>query len=470
LDNYETDQLVVSGRQGLAVNNQEFVKAITPWLGPNEGPLRAHLSLAIRQAISTGQLPQGVRLPPERAMAASLHVSRPTISGVIEDLRRAGLVSSRQGSGSWVSGGEVSTSPPVPFAELVQSTGSIDLASATAPDASLIPSIRVETGDLLTAEPANGLTPAGMWELRAKIAARATVFEPVPADNVLMTSGAHQALALIVAALTTPGSTVLLEETTYGGLVDMVHANGCHPVAIPRDHDGPVPEELARLLERHRPALTILIASVHSPSGTISSPERNRDLAAVLLEAETPVVLDETYSELEFVPSGRELARALGSRAIRTGSLSKSLWTGLRTGWIIADRPTCLTIGRRRWQQFDLGPSVAAQLFASQALDGLDNCLAVRRPQLIERSTWMLDRIAERFPRWAPWRAEGGLAMWIELPEDGQRFVAAASAQGVAVLPGAACRTDQKPTNHIRICFDRPIDVLEEAFDRLELV
>jgi DNA-binding transcriptional MocR family regulator len=450
------------------MNDQDVVDAITPWLPPTDGPLRAHLSLAIRQAIGTGQLPQGIRLPPERTLAAALHVSRPTISGVIDELRTAGLISSRQGSGSWVTGGTVATSPPLPFVELVQSTGSIDLASATAPDASLLPPIRVETADLLSVEPANGLTPVGLLDLRTTIAERASRWVPTLAENVIVTSGAHQALALVIAGLTSPGATVLLEDTTYGGLVDMVHANGCHPIGIERDADGPLPDSLSELIGRHDPGLVILVASVHSPTGTVSSPERCSELADVLTTSTVPVVLDETYSELEFIDSGRQLSMALGERAIRTGSLSKSLWTGLRTGWIIADEPLCLTLGRRRWQQFDLGPSVAAQLFSAKAMDGFDDCLTERRAQLIERSTWLAEQIRSRFPDWAPRPIDGGLAMWMGIPHDGARFAEAAAARGVAVLPGVACRTDQQPTNHIRMCFDRPIDVLEEALGRLE--
>jgi len=57
--------------------------------------------------------------------------------------------------------------------------------------------------------------------------------------------------------------------------------------------------------------------------------------------------------------------------------------------------------------------------------------------------------------------------MWVELPGDGDAFAAEAAANGVAVLPGSACRADNADTPHIRICFDRPRDLLEAAIDRL---
>lgn len=449
------------------MDGDAFLDAVRPWLAPTEQPLRAHLGLALRQAIDSGQLAQGVRLPPERAMAGVLNVSRPTVSAVIDDLRAAGLVRSRQGSGTWVSGGTVADGPAVPFVELVQTTGSIDLASATAPDASLLPPIRVETADLLGAEPANGLIPVGLRELRRQIAARASHSSPVETDDVIVTSGAHQALALVLASVSEPGATILLEDTTYGGLVDMVHANGCRVVAVPRDHDGPQPEQLAELIRTHRPVVVVLVASVHSPSGTVSSPARCAELADVLRDAPTTVVIDETYAELEFSPSGHQLVGALGDQAVRTGSLSKALWTGLRTGWIIAAPHQRQTLERRRWQQFDLGPAVPSQLFALGAMHDLDTTLQRRRAVLQQRADWVTERIGEQFPRWRPQPVDGGLAIWIDIGRDGDRFATEATAVGVSVLPGRACRADHAATSHIRICFDRPIDVLDDAFDRL---
>lgn len=456
--------------KALSMHDTQFVDAIGPWLSPTSGPIRAHLALAIRQAIGTGQLPAGTRLPPERTLAAALHVSRPTISAVVDDLRASGLVDSRQGSGSWVTEGHAPTRPTVPFVELLQTSGSIDLAAATAPDASVLPQMRVENADLLGAEPANGLTLLGMEPLRRAIAdlhqLDSTARSP-RADEVIITSGAHQALGLVVASCAPRGSSILVEETTYGGLIDMIHANGCVPVAIPRDADGPIPEALASLLTTHRPALTILVSSVHSPTGTVSPPERSHALAEVLSVASTQVVLDETYADLEFSPSSRVLANELSENAIRIGSLSKTLWTGLRTGWIIASATICTTIGRRRWQQFDLGPSIPAQLFALQALEHFDVVVAARRAQLEEKSRWLGNALGEKFPEWSLSRVDGGLAVWAELPMDGNEFATQASTRGVAVLPGWACRADGQPTPHVRMCFDRPIDVLEAAVDRL---
>ncbi len=447
----------------------EFSRAIAPWLVADAAPVGAHLALALRQAIATGMLTPGDRLPPERALAAELNVSRPTISAVVDDLRRSGLLASRQGSGTWVAPGVDRSARPVPFAELVHQTGLIDLAAATAPDASLLPPMRVETNDLLAAEPANGLDPVGVWLLREQIAARARRITPdLAADNVVVTSGAHQALALLVATLVPRGSTVLVEETTYGGLVDLIRSHGAHPLGIERDEFGPTPDSLRTQLEIHAPALVVLIASVHSPSGTITPDHRAADLAAILAKSSVPTVIDETYAELEFTPSAQSLARSMGRGAIRVGSLSKTLWTGLGTGWLIAPPGVCDDVVSRRWSMFDLGPSVPSQLFALQAMATLDELVDARRRVLRTRCDVLVTALAHRCPDWKITPPEGGLALWAALPgRDSGEFAAAAARRGVATLPGSACRFDRSTDSNLRLCFDRPPDVLEAAVERL---
>lgn len=447
----------------------DFLRTVNPWVDQERGPVGARLGLAIRHAISNGLLVQGDRLPPERALAQAWHVSRPTISAVVDDLRTAGLLRSRQGSGTWVAASNERSSPSVPFVELIQSTGLIDLASATAPDAGMLPSISIGTADLIETDPANGLSPAGLPMLCTAIAEHVSAYLPALAgENVVITSGAHQALALLLATFVRRGDVVLVEDTTYGGLVDMIAANGAKPVAIDRDDDGPVPAHLAALLERHRPAMTVLISSVHSPTGVVSSDHRCDELAEILADGPGHVVLDETYAEVSFAPPNRRLARNLGTDAIHVGSLSKALWTGLRTGWIVASETTCQTIIHRRCSQFDLGPGVASQLFAREALRSLPDLIPTRRKLLRERARWLTDAVESAFPEWSVVPAMGGLALWVDLGDrDGQQYALAAAERGVAVLPGWACRADQEPTNHIRMCFDRPVELLDEAVERM---
>ena len=124
-----------------------------------------------------------------------------------------------------------------------------------------------------------------------------------------------------------------------------------------------------------------------------------------------------------------------------------------------------------RWSQFDLGPSVPGQLFARAAMDGLDAAIDRRRDVLRERIGLFVGELGRACPDWELTPPQGGLALWARLPGgDGDAFAAAAAKLGVAVLPGSACRADRGADPHIRICFDRPADVLEAAVERLAAV
>ena len=158
----------------------------------------------------------------------------------------------------------------------------------------------------------------------------------------------------------------------------------------------------------------------------------------------------------------------LGHQAIIVGSLSKSAWLGLRTGWIVAPDDKVREIVRRRWAQFDLGPSVPSQLFALEVLKRLDTRLVRRRASLVEKSRWLVDALHDNFPEWDISPVHGGLALWARLPgEDSSEFVDRAAEAGVALMPGSACRADRSVDPHVRICFDRPTPLLQEALDRL---
>lgn len=447
----------------------EFAHAIGPWTSADSPNLAAQLSVAVRHAIASGVLKPGQRLPAERSMAAALHVSRPTVSAVIDDLRQSGFVSSQQGSGSWIAKSLPKPPTPIPFNEHLSSHGLIDLAAAVAPDASLIPPFRIEAADVLAVDPANGLNPAGLFPLRSRIASRLQKWHSwVEPDGVMITSGAHQALALLIATLVPPGARVLVEDVTYGGLIDLIEANGGRPIPVPRDADGVCPDALAQLIALHSPALIVLVSSVHSPTGSISPDHRNVEIAHVLSATTGHVVIDETYADLEFSQSDRTLAGELGHRCILVGSLSKAAWLGLRTGWIATSPNLIHTITRERWSRFDLGESVPSQLVALQVLEGVDSTLDARRARLQSRADWLTGALDEKFPDWELTAVHGGLALWARLPgPDSTAFARQAADRGVAVLVGSACRADRGVDPHLRLCFDRPESVLEEAVDRL---
>ena len=113
----------------------------------------------------------------------------------------------------------------------------------------------------------------------------------------------------------------------------------------------------------------------------------------------------------------------------------------------------------------DLGTAVAAQQVALQLTSRMDTLLAERAAQLRDKAERLRAGLP---PEWAVPMPDGGLCLWARLPlADAAPYVAAAARAGVLVDAGAVARADRAADPHIRLCFDRPAGLLDEAIVRL---
>jgi DNA-binding transcriptional MocR family regulator len=177
------------------------------------GPLYLGLATALRRAIARGDLPPGTRLPAERGLAATLLVSRGTVVAAYDSLRLAGVLDSRQGSGTWVRRDaqrpigllhDAAASAPVRRLAgrlLERAPGTIDLAVSAVSGLDGLPGELFRMPDLATLERlggGHGYQPLGMPALRERIAAYHRG-EGLPTDpgQVAVTAGAQQGIALV---------------------------------------------------------------------------------------------------------------------------------------------------------------------------------------------------------------------------------------------------------------------------------
>ncbi len=222
----------------------ETIRLLGDWQS-RPGGLATSLASAIRAAIESGLLTSGDRLPAERALAEGLSVSRSTVVKALDELRAEALIRSRQGSGSVV------TAPTGPLAPLHRQGqvgrlfvggDAINLAAAVTADTSWLPDLVVTSADLAAVVPAHGYDSAGPLALRRIVSdnmARLGVeHEP---EEIMITSGAHQAVSLALETLSRPGDPILIEDPTYPGVHDIVGRLGLRPVPWPRDAAGPTP-------------------------------------------------------------------------------------------------------------------------------------------------------------------------------------------------------------------------------------
>ena len=190
------------------------------------------------------------------------------------------------------------------------------------------------------------------------------------------------------------------------------------------------------------------------------------------LPPSTLVVTDETFRELTLDDDARP-ARPLGfyggsDRVVTLGSLSKSVWAGLRIGWLRAAPELVRRIATSR-TSLDSGTPVIDQLVADQLLRSFEPLLAERRAMLRQRRARMYGALAAHAPQWQPTRPTGGLVTWIDLGPDtsSTRLAAAARQHGVRVSPGTRFALNGTHDRYLRLPYTLPDDQLVVAVERL---
>ena len=440
------------------------------WSQSAHGSLARRLASAVRRTVEAGLLADGARLPPERALSAALAVSRTTVTAAFDELRADGVVVSRQGSGTVVRSRPSPKFASSRVAEHLQQLAGIDLAAGNPPDPSHWPPITLDVADLIAEGGGPGLQPLGLPALRAAVAAQYSASHRLTdVAQVHITAGAHQALSLVAAAILEPGDAVAVEDSSYPGMFDIMEHHGVRAVPVATDRAGMQPDALERVLRQDRPTLVYVQAGPHNPTGRVPSPSRIRGLAGVLDRHSSVVVEDATLAELAFGgrvrPELADLCRRV--TVVSIGSMSKVAWGGLRVGWMRAPAPLVERTMHLRLAG-DLGGSVPSQVLAVRLLPHLEDMAVQRRAVLAELVARALLQLATDLPEWAVAEPAGGSVLWAQLPvPDSGPFCQRARRHGVHVAPGAVARPGRAPDPHIRICVDRPWNVVEEGIRRL---
>jgi len=426
----------------------------------------AYRSLAdrIRLLILDGVILPGTRLPAERELAAELAVSRTTIAAAYAALREDGSIQSVRGSGSIAR----QSNRPVAIPDLAD--GPLDLSKAAMP---AYPGLAAAMRAAIERVPAMlgdfGFDPLGRDELREAIAERYTSrgLATTP-DQIMVTVGAQHAITLIARTVLRRGDRVLIENPTYPHAMDSIVAAGGRLVPVPVDAvHGWDAAALEQIIERGSPALAYLMPDNHNPTGA-TMPTAVLERALELAAAQgTVVLLDETMGELTIDGPTRLPAAAYGP-AVMLGSVGKTLWGGLRVGWVRADAAFIRTLTRARFAS-DLGTPAFEQLVVAGILPDFDAVLAERVEWLRAGRDHLVAELARRFPEWRVPTPAGGLTAWVGLgrPASSQLVLAARSA-GLVITPGPRFAADGAFERFIRIPFSLPIETTDLSLDVLE--
>ncbi|WNI15933.1 PLP-dependent aminotransferase family protein [Actinacidiphila sp. ITFR-21] len=322
-------------------------------------------------------------------------------------------------------------------------------------------------------------TTEGDPELRAAVAGRLTARGfPTGADDLVVTGGSQQALALIATALLEPGDVVLVENPTYLAALQCFGFAGARVVPVPTDGDGVVPEALEELVLRERPKLLYLIPDFQNPTGRTLPLARRRAVAEVAGRYGLWIVEDDPYGELRFEGAAEPWIASLEAAADRTvllGSFSKIMAPGMRLGWLRAPAGLARACVIAK-QAADLHTSTVDQAAAARYLADrdLDAHLARVRTAYRARRDALLAGLPAAFPAGTTWnRPEGGMFVWVRLPEghDATALLRTAITYDVAYVPGAPFFAAAPDQGALRMSFTThtPAEI-EEGLARLARV
>ena len=432
------------------------------------GPAYRALSDAVVTALRAGRLTEGTRLPAERVLAGHLGLSRGTVAAAYEHLRARGAATSRRGSGTVVvRPGEPSA--PVPRV--------LDLAQASLPAADGVQAAVVEAAAHLRPLLAGrGYHPAGVDALRDAVAAR---YErrglATGPDQVVAADGALHGLGLLAGLLLRPGDAVVVESPAYPGTLDLLRRAGARLLGVPVHRDGWDLDRLEVAVRRATPRMVVLVADFSNPTGALLDVAGRERVCALLAGTSTTLVVDETFCDLHLEgPAPGPPVGALGAggdaaEVVHVGSLSKSVWGGLRSGWVRAPSGTARALADHR-ARVDHGGPVLPQLAAALLVDRLDVALDRRLADVRRRRGALAAAVRRHLPGWDVPLPGGGLSSWARLPAglDAPRLVAAAAEHAVRVVGGDAMAADLGDHDDgLRLPFTLPPEQLEEAVRRL---
>lgn len=445
-------------------------------------PLYKQIAEHIEERISYGEFPPGSLLPSERLLAKELQVNRSTIVSAYEFLRATGVVESIQGSGTRVSQGiwGISNKRTPNWRQLVD-TGSF------LPNLPLLRKIRKETQgnqliDLASGELSADLfpnqyfrqiiskeefdchlgygNPQGNLPLRETLAAHVKKWKNIDStsSSILITSGAQQALHLIVQCLLKPGDAVAIEDPSYCNSLPLFQSAGLRTFMLPVDKHGVNPDDIAALHRKHRLKMVFLNPNFQNPTGTLLELSRRKRIMELSSTFGIPIIEDDPYSLTSFKGEKVQTLKSMdeSGTVLYISSLTKIAASGLRIGWIIGPQAVIERLADAK-QQIDFGHSIFPQWIANHFLssDYFEVHVRMVTEELKRKRDMIADALHQLLPDQVDFLSpEGGIHLWCKLkqPISESLLLTESVKRGVIFVPGSVFGSQQ---GYVRFTFGR---------------
>ncbi|MFJ2032581.1 PLP-dependent aminotransferase family protein [Streptosporangium sp. NPDC087985] len=441
-------------------------------IDPDTRPYYRALAEAVRSLILDGRLPVRMRVPAERHLAEALGVSRTTVTAAYDRLRERGYLESRQGAGSWTTlpePGALGTDNPWIASS---DDGLLPLHCAAPLATSMLPAaIAFATERYPRYALSMGYDPVGIAPLRQAIAGRYTrrglATRP---EQILVTTGAQQAIHLVTSMLLSAGDPMLLESPTYPHTIDIARLRGGRIVPVGIPDDGWHLDLLTCAMRQSAARLAYVIPDFQNPTGHLMDDATRAGLVGAARQRDTTLIVDETWSELAIdeVPGTAPLAAFdIDGRVISIGSASKLWWGGLRIGWI---RTTAAMVRRLAMLRaaVDIASPLFEQLVVTRLFEDIEETRAERRRTLGASRDTLVAALAEHMPDWSFTVPRGGGSLWVRLPSPSAVPLAdAAACHGVRLAPGTWFGVEGALEGRLRLPFTQPPQILTEAVGRI---
>ncbi len=446
----------------------------------NKFPLYRQIADYLETRISNGEFPPGSRLPSERDLANIWQVNRSTINSAFEELRTTGLINRTVGQGTIVQGvvekrlpnwdmyvKEGFYQPNNPLNQKIYQFIGTNKNIINFAIGELSPDLLPVTLMKSVQNSINLETHLGYEHVQGNIELRETIknhlmeYRNIESDpsSILVTSGAQQAIQLIIRCLLKPGDAVAIENPSYAYSLPIFHSEGLHTHLLPVHETGIDPDQVLTLYKKHRIKMIFLNPTFQNPTGRSLDETKRKKILEMCGKFGIPIVEDDPYSIIGYSNSP---VRPLKSEdkeglVLYVSSLSKLIASGLRIGWIVGPQNVIDRLADAK-QQIDFGLSPFPQMIAANILksDHFDDHIANLKKGLKAKRDLIMEALYKELGDKISFSApNGGIHLWCRLNSDvvlADSLFKESVKRGVVFAPGSTLSAEH---NFLRLTYAR---------------
>lgn len=418
-------------------------------------PVYRSLAQCAIDAIESGALQPGTRLPTHRALAFDLGLSVQTVSRAYDELHRLGFVSGEVGRGTFVR--SAPTDARMPWQRPTQGGGVIDCSM-------LVPvtgQIHADYMGKALADLSVNAPGSAIFSFRPRATFEAHCDHVVPwlagcglrtkADLILPTNGNTSAMTTALMTCAHPGDTILTEELGHHTLKSLTNALGLRLTGLAIDNEGIVPEDLDQMCRTLGAKAVFVQPSGLGPTASMMGSARRRKIVEIARRHDVWIIENDAWGPLH-PDRPAPLATIAPERTFYFTGLTKCLLPGLRVAWLVAPEQMISAARTRHLVTSWMATPLMAEIATLWLADGTARELLEWQRENLRRRNDLASRALDGIPHGG---TSHGMQRWLPLPDAWREdaFVTHANHNGVAVAAGTNFAIDDRAMSPaVRIC------------------